>query len=446
MDTGIFAEAETGTDRRRTLPPERALKLRRAQMQLAERNLQPMLLAVPVLGALVCVLLAFWIEASSLWPWWLALCATSLRYALSGTFLAHEGPTERELARWQGVLVPLTALAFLAAVYPHFSFYAGLTDSGRMLLYLLACCSLSCLVVMAAPNAALLWTAVGCFGSALVIPPLLVGEPIQIGLAVLGLGLTGLMAYVGWNVHRGARSLFLTREDKNDLIEQLAAAKFESDRACRRAEAASHAKSEFLANMSHELRTPLNAILGFSDIMDRKVFGPLGANQYSEYVLHIHDSGRHLLALINEVLDLARIETGRVPLKAVDLNMREGIRKALRPFETNAGAGRVNLVTEVDVNLPNLHADERAAQQILLNLLSNAIRHTPAGGTVTVFARMRPSGEMEIGVSDTGKGIDPDDIDTLFAGFGKGTIITCLFPRERVSAPQLAPVRIASVL
>jgi two-component system cell cycle sensor histidine kinase PleC len=286
------------------------------------------------------------------------------------------------------------------------------------------------------------------------------------------------------NVFLTARDMLLLREDRNDLIEQLTAAKIESDKARQRAETASQAKSEFLANMSHELRTPLNAILGFSEIMKGEVFGPLGSPQYTEYSRHINDSGHHLLGLFNDVLDLAKIEAGRYVVRPVEIDVRNAIDTAMKMFTVQADQGNVSLTVDVDHGLPLLLADERATQQILLNLISNAVKFTPAGGAVTVFARRSPSGGMEVGVIDTGCGIDPADINTVFEAFGqgqhdvaardkgtglglpivrglveahggkvkldstlgKGTTFTCSFPRERLTAPQPVPIRLATVI
>jgi two-component system cell cycle sensor histidine kinase PleC len=167
----------------------------------------------------------------------------------------------------------------------------------------------------------------------------------------------------------------------NELIEQLTAAKFESDKARQRAEAASQAKSKFLANMSHELRTPLNAILGFSEVMRDEVFGNLGSSQYVGYATDIHKSGEHLLGLINDVLDLSRIEAGRFVVRAEEINVPEAIRTAHAMFELRAATMSIKLKSEIDPALPLLLADERACRQILINLISNAVKFTPPGGT-----------------------------------------------------------------
>jgi two-component system cell cycle sensor histidine kinase PleC len=479
MNANINSTGRIGMPSAALLSPERAAKLEFEQVRLAERNLRPMLYSLPILGALTCVLLAAWINPAHLIAWHLLLCASCARYWISEKFLEFPHMSPDQIARWHPVLAWGLAGANIVWIIPQYAFFDQCSESGQMLLFLIGCCSLSCMLVMVASSTRMLWATIIPLGSAVVIPPILQGEPVMLALAGLGLGLTLYLGHVAWNINRGARELFLTREDKNELIEQLASAKFESDKARQRAEAASLAKSEFLANMSHELRTPLNAILGFSDIMQREIFGPLGAHQYAEYTGHINESGRHLLGLINEILDLARIESGRVALRLVEVNIRDAVRSATRAFELPAAEKNITLETDFDRNLPCLHADERGTQQILLNLISNAVKFTPCGGTVTVFARSLPTGELELGVRDTGGGIDPEDIDAVFAGFGrgrhditsskkgaglglpivkglveahggkvtlqselgKGTSIACRFPRERVTAPQPAQVR-----
>ena len=170
-----------------------------------------------------------------------------------------------------------------------------------------------------------------------------------------------------------------------------------------RAETANRSKSEFLANMSHELRTPLNAIIGFSEIMESKMFGPLGAKKYEEYVEDIHASGQHLLDVINDILDMSKIEAGRLTLEPVLLDAREVVEEALRLVSGRADEGRVKILNLIDVE-QRIYADKRAMKQVLLNLLSNAVKFTPAGGQVTLSAGSGPEGII-LTVADTGIGI-----------------------------------------
>jgi two-component system, cell cycle sensor histidine kinase PleC len=213
--------------------------------------------------------------------------------------------------------------------------------------------------------------------------------------------------------------MLLLRSDKNDLIEALAKSKEESDAARHRAEAASRSKSEFLANMSHELRTPLNAILGFSEMIFSGAFGA-NVGKHVEYSKIIHTSGHHLLALINDILDLAKIEAGGLELRKTDFDFAVLAGDCVRLLGAKASDGTLELRTEIAGDIPRIHGDERALRQVLLNLLSNAVKFTPAGGRVTVFARMERDGGFEFGVTDTGLGIDEDDQVRVFQNFGQG--------------------------
>jgi two-component system cell cycle sensor histidine kinase PleC len=220
-------------------------------------------------------------------------------------------------------------------------------------------------------------------------------------------------------IYATARDMLLLRDDKNDLILALAYAKTESDEARARAEAASMAKSQFLANMSHELRTPLNAILGFSEIISTSALNGDTAKDH-EYAGLINTSGHHLLRLINDILDLAKIEAGRFVMREAELDLDRMIDEAHALMTPKAAAGGCRLVKEIGASLPHLFADERAVNQVLLNLLSNAVKFTLAGGSVTSFARVEEDGRIALGVTDTGVGIAKEDLALVFQKFGQG--------------------------
>ncbi|HEY0265517.1 MAG TPA: HAMP domain-containing sensor histidine kinase [Rhizomicrobium sp.] len=229
----------------------------------------------------------------------------------------------------------------------------------------------------------------------------------------------GFMALVSEHNHRRARASILLAEERNALLAELVMAKLESDRGRERAEAASLAKSQFLANMSHELRTPLNAILGFSELIATRMFQDHPDRNY-EYAGLIHASGHHLLALINDILDLAKIEAGRWKLEEAELDLHRIAEESLQLVTWRTKDSKAVLHNAIPENLSLLYADERAVKQILLNLLSNAVKFTPEHGTVTAFAETRPDGGLVFGVSDTGIGIAPEDQNRVFDSFGQG--------------------------
>ncbi len=185
------------------------------------------------------------------------------------------------------------------------------------------------------------------------------------------------------------------------------------------AEYANRSKSEFLANMSHELRTPLNAIIGFSEMMCLETFGPVGGAQYREYVRDIYDSGTHLLSLINDILDLSKVEAGKLELYEEPVDIAKAVISCLRIVKERAKENGIQLANRLGGDLPRLFADERAVKQIVLNLLSNAIKFTPVGGKGTVHAEIDEDGCFAISVTDTGIGIDADDIPKMFTPFSQ---------------------------
>ncbi|HEV2009453.1 MAG TPA: GAF domain-containing protein [Candidatus Limnocylindria bacterium] len=183
----------------------------------------------------------------------------------------------------------------------------------------------------------------------------------------------------------------------------------------RQLEAASRHKSEFMANMSHELRTPLNAIIGFSDVLEQRLFGELNERQ-ADYTRDIASSGRHLLDLVNEILDLSKVEAGRMELEPSEFGLAETIHGALAFVRERAASHRIALTADVPTDLGTVVADERKIRQVLLNLLSNAVKFTPDGGTIGVRAG-RGDGEVQVAVRDTGIGIAPEDQPKVFDEF-----------------------------
>ena len=210
------------------------------------------------------------------------------------------------------------------------------------------------------------------------------------------------------------------RAEKDALIGELEQAKAKSDDARRGAETANIAKSRFLAQMSHELRTPLNAILGFSEVMKNEVFGAI-APAYKDYSADIHSSGVHLLGLINEIIDLSRVEAGRYELneEATDIvAVSQDCHHLLKIRAKNRG---ITIHELFEPDMPKVWADERAVRQIFLNLLSNAIKFTPQSGDIWLKAGWTASGGQYISVRDNGPGIPEDEISIVLDSFGQGS-------------------------
>ncbi len=188
--------------------------------------------------------------------------------------------------------------------------------------------------------------------------------------------------------------------------------------AVARSEAANQSKSDFLAAMSHELRTPLNAVIGFSEIMKSELLGPVAVPAYRDYVTNIHASGTHLLSIVNDILDMAKTETGSVPLDREEFGIKEMLEQTMAMVEERAASAGLTIHLDVAPELGTMVSDRRRIKQVLLNLLSNAIKFTPAGGSITVTAR-RILNKVALEVADTGVGISEQDMPTALAPFGQ---------------------------
>lgn len=197
--------------------------------------------------------------------------------------------------------------------------------------------------------------------------------------------------------------------------QELAAAAMQQ--AKEKAEIASRAKTEFLANMSHELKTPLNAIVGFSESLLSNAFGPIDSPQIREYLKEIHESGGHLLDIINDILDLSRIETGDRQPTDSHIDLHRMIENNLRLISKRADAADITITSQIPSEIFGITADERMAKQMLMNLLTNAVKFTPAGGAVELRAALDGDGNLSIAVSDTGIGIAEDQIECVLEPF-----------------------------
>ncbi|MDH3738307.1 MAG: HAMP domain-containing histidine kinase, partial [Alphaproteobacteria bacterium] len=205
----------------------------------------------------------------------------------------------------------------------------------------------------------------------------------------------------------------------NHMLAETEVHKHELNEARQEAESASRMKSEFLAHMSHELRTPLNAILGFSDFMLTEPLGPLGHENYHDYMHDIQKGGKHLLAVINDILDLSKIESGNASLNQEIVDTEVLITECVRMFSARAESAGVDVQVELMSGLPNLLGDEQLLKRSLLNLLSNAIKFTPAGGEVFVRAGAQHGRDFFLAVTDTGIGIAPEHMNYVLTPFGQ---------------------------
>lgn len=247
-------------------------------------------------------------------------------------------------------------------------------------------------------------------------------SPLRIGLFAFIATAAIFLGLMTSRLYRSNVRLLTFQSEKDGLIAELEVAKSMSDEARQRAEEANLAKSRFLASMSHELRTPLNAILGFSEVMATEVMGPLENPVYKEYTSDIHRSGQHLLDLINEILDLSRIEAGKYDLQEDEIHLADITEDCIGMVQLRASAKNITIIDRMETSMPPVFADEKAMRQVTLNLLSNAVKFTPTGGEISVKVGWTAGGGQYLAIRDNGPGIPQEEIPVVLSAFGQGSI------------------------
>ncbi|MGF1651148.1 MAG: sensor histidine kinase [Hyphomicrobiaceae bacterium] len=384
---------------------------------------------IPVLALILALAFLTWA------PYWQALCWLVLVVGAKLLLLetcrrfARIPQAEVDLAEWRrnlflaeavgGAALAGFALVGLGANQPMSQDHAF---ASHVFLFASLIIVLAIRMTFASTVMAILFVGTVPMTTAVVIRLVAQGELFHLALAAIAIGVHLYFIFLARGLQSTTLSMLEFRAQKDLLIAELEESKAISDEARRHAEEANKAKSRFLATMSHELRTPLNAILGFSEVMSKEIMGPLENETYRGYADNIHSSGSHLLTLINEILDLSRIEAGRYELNEEPLRLVDVAEDSYRLLKLRAETKGVETLEHYDEDLPQVWADQRAIRQICLNLLSNAIKFTPWGGVVELIVTRSEDGGQLLCVRDTGPGIPPDEIPKVMQAFGQGSL------------------------
>jgi two-component system, cell cycle sensor histidine kinase PleC len=413
---------------------ERASQLAFGQLDLALKSMKAREWMQPAIAIALAMTFSRWVAWPRLVVWLVLVFASGIPATFADRrFLARSACNARSAVQWQRLLCLSHALCATAWTSQAYFLWLPGSDLNHCMIILALGCSVSSVLPFFGPCRPLSLTVFAIFGSGFLGAALLGGTLEYQAFALVMLVYLALLVFILRQVHATATKGLLLRYENSDLLAHqrsliaaknvlicdLAAARQVAEQKCAEAELANQSKSQFLANMSHELRTPLNAIIGFSEIIKSRILGD-DINRNVEYAGLIHQSGTHLHAMINDILDLAKIEAGGFVLVERDVMMDAVIAEAVTLLQHRAHEGGCTLIVAAESGLPAVRADERALKQVLLNLLSNALKFTLPGGTVTAFARLAADGRVAFGVSDTGVGIALEDRAKVFEKFGQG--------------------------
>ena len=398
---------------------------------------------MPALSLIFSLASMFWAPKYQAWIWLLLVVFTKAWLLWQCGRLLADPDAANGIAAWRRKFITaelLTGLSWagfavvganlapvwlLVGVDPGVSSYvipASLEFSSNIFVFATLIVVLAVRMTFAATVIPILYAGTIPMTMAVVARLVLLQDPFYIALAAMGVGVHLYFIWLARGLNQTAVDRLRFRAQKDLLIAALEEEKAISEEARRRAEAANNSKSRFLATMSHELRTPLNAIMGFSEVMHAEVLGPIGSAKYKDYAGTIHESGRHLLNLINEILDLSRIEAGKYELTEERVRLADVCEDCHRLLKLRAEAKGVEIIEDIDNSLSPVWADQRAMRQICLNLMSNALKFTPKGGRITVSIDTLPGGEQRLMVCDTGPGIPADEIPKVLQPFGQGSL------------------------
>ena len=391
----------------------------RDMLTLFVKNQTRVAIALPVLAFIFFTISILWV------PWtvslaWLAgiLAIQAAQLFICKLYLAP-GQKKRALSEWVGMLAASEFLFAVCWSLPLFLFWDGANSSQQILIVATLMAVIAVRIMIASNYMPVIIAGTGIITFAIVIKCTMIGTPLHIGLGAMAFLAEIFFIQLARRLQKTARDMLIFKSQRESLIAELEEAKQEAENGRQNAEVANVAKSRFLATMSHELRTPLNAIMGFSEILSQEMMGPHSVQCYKEYSGDIHQSGNYLLNLINDILDLSRIEAGKHKLQEDSVDLGMVLEDSHRLLSMKLTGKNQALQFEIPDDLPSVCGDERSIRQIWINLLSNASKFSKQGTTITSGAKLLRNGSLSIYVEDQGSGMTKQEVKSVLGMFDR---------------------------
>jgi two-component system cell cycle sensor histidine kinase PleC len=407
-----------------SLPAEDTIPWQRDLLEQFLRNQLKLAPTMPLIALVLSLTASMWCGFATVSPWLFGVTGCNLIQLYLCKLYFKVDRSRDEQREWIGIMAASELMQGMFWVLPLFLFWPGSnSQQGTFLVAaIMAVNALRFLIVSNFMPVLVAGTGIMTIGVALRC--IAEFDVVYASLGSMLITLEVFFLFVARQLQETARDMLIYRNQKDLLIRELRQAKDSAEQERTKAEKANAAKSTFLANMSHELRTPLNAILGFSEILQRELFGPLANTAYKDYAGDINNSGRYLLGLINDILDISRIEAGRREIAEEPLNLMEPIEHAQHLLDIHAMEKGISVSLDIADGLPKVVADERAVRQVMINLLTNAIKFTHKGGKVILGASRLPDGSVQISVKDNGPGIPAEEVKQALSAFTRGRLAT----------------------
>ena len=395
-------------------------------LEVSLRNQVSLAPIVPFIALLMAVTTLLWVPAATVMLWFIGiLVAHSVQLHLSNWYFSKPRSAE-EQRDWIGVFSASEFLQGTLWVVSLFMFWSESSAFQNMFLIATVMTVNIMRLQVIANFLPVLIAGTGVVTLGIAVRCLMEQTNVHYAFALVVLALECFFLVVSRRLQETARERLIFKSQKDALIQELQQERDRAEAERKKAEMANEAKSAFLANMSHELRTPLNAILGFSEVLEREMFGPLPNATYKGYAGDIHTSGRHLLGLINDILDLSRIEAGRKDILEEPVSLQDSAEQVRRLLEVRAAEKSIAVNIRMPAGLPKVLGDKRSIDQVLINLMTNAVKFTHKGGQIDIHARLENDGRLALIVADNGPGIPKQEQRQALAAFARGTHATKL--------------------